>query len=173
SQRHIELLEMGKQRGRRIEQVFLIDKEGTPVAPFRRECIAGAQERYLQPAISNPLLLPLCPFSSSSLPRDVFPEYAVEERLTRLARSRASSRPLSSSKRRGRAPSTRRSPSHPLGDDRTAGYFFRMLIVQAEPRPITWASPTFEPSTWRPPASPRRRHTISTMFATPAAHSVC
>ena len=35
-------------------------------------------------------------------------------------------------------------------------FFSRMLIVQAEPRPMTWARPTLAPSTCRAPASPRR-----------------
>src|SRR3990172_1342589 len=41
-----------------------------------------------------------------------------------------------------------------------SGYFLMMLIVQAEPRPMTWASPTLEPCTWRGPASPRRWPTV-------------
>src|SRR3990170_366703 len=31
-------------------------------------------------------------------------------------------------------------------------FFFLLWMVQADPRPMTWASPTFEFSTWRPPA---------------------
>ena len=50
-------------------------------------------------------------------------------------------------------------------------YFVRMFSVQAEQRPMTWAMPTFEPSTWRSPAWPRRCQTISAMFATPVAPS--
>ena len=37
-----------------------------------------------------------------------------------------------------------------------AADFSRMWMPQAEPRPMTWARPTFAPSIWRSPASPRR-----------------
>src|SRR5262249_10390539 len=47
------------------------------------------------------------------------------------------------------------------------------LIVQAEPRPITWARPTFAPSTCRAPALPRRCCVTSKMLATPVAPSGC
>src|SRR3990172_3731317 len=46
-----------------------------------------------------------------------------------------------------------------------------MWIVQAEPRPITCARPTFAPCTCRAPACSRRCQTTSTMFATPVAPS--
>ena len=42
-------------------------------------------------------------------------------------------------------------------------------MVQAEPRPMTWARPTLAPSTWRLPASPRRCQTTSQTLATPVA----
>lgn len=34
--------------------------------------------------------------------------------------------------------------------------FSRICTAQALPMPTTWVSPIFAPSTWRPPASPRR-----------------
>ncbi len=47
--------------------------------------------------------------------------------------------------------------------------FSRTCTPQAEPRPITCARPTFAPSIWRSPASPRRWWQTSQMFAMPVA----
>jgi hypothetical protein len=44
-----------------------------------------------------------------------------------------------------------------------------MCTPQAEPRPMTWARPTFAPSIWRSPASPRRWWQTSQMLAMPVA----
>src|SRR5207245_7096337 len=55
--------------------------------------------------------------------------------------------------------------------DANCRYFLRIWIVQAEPRPMTWARPTFASLTWRWPASPRRCQTTSTPLATPVAPS--
>ena len=50
-----------------------------------------------------------------------------------------------------------------------AADFSRMCTPQAEPRPMTWARPTFAPSIWRGPASPRRWWQTSQMLAMPVA----
>src|SRR5580704_1701147 len=60
-------------------------------------------------------------------------------------------------------------PQRPTGRPPQAADFSKMWTPHADPRPMTWARPTFAPSIWRSPPSPRRCWATSQMLAMPVA----